>query len=233
MAPTSGASHCATKKAAIQPASDITSNTSPRTSAEQQRQQQHARWRSSRAAPRQHYKREDGGRQSQALDLGSPPCPPRRAMPKGPTRTRVRSPSAVFGDVGVGLEAGLLQLLPGFARLVGIGEGADLDHEAAARRRRRGLAAAASAALPSSRARARARLVGRLGGLGFGLGFGAWLRPWLRALASGLGSGLPASARAWFRLGLGLGFGLASAAAPARRAARLGAAGSRCRRRPR
>ena len=50
----------------------------------------------------------------------------------GPTRTRMRLPAVGLGDLGVGLQAELLDLLPRLARGLGVGEGADLHDEAAA-----------------------------------------------------------------------------------------------------
>ena len=104
------------------------------------------------------------------------------------THTRAL-PSAVFGHVGVGLQAGSFELLAHLARLGRIGEGADLDHEAAvvvAAAADGGRACLRAAPGPGRASSTACRLRRRLGfGLGFRLGLGLRLRAsaWVRASA--------------------------------------------------
>ena len=77
----------------------------------------------------------------------------------GPTRTRMRLPAGRLRDLGVGLEAELLDVLARLARRLGVGEGADLDDEAllVGARRRPAFEQRAGALAVGRRARRRRR----------------------------------------------------------------------------
>ena len=147
------------------------------------------------------------GRQAGGLDLGRPPCRPRRARRTG-RRARGCACRRRLDDVRVGLQAELLDLLARLARGCGVGEGADLDDEAAAARRLRRRPCLRAGPCAARRLRSRPRRFGR-GVVGVGA----------------VGSGLPAPAAARVRLGArpALGGALGAGAARSRR---------RCRSRP-